>query len=87
MFSSSQIVKDDINFRLTGLASSVLREKMIVSILSDKFPSPQHCNMYSADTRAQAEGDTADGESCDNIFLIDQNRAFSLVLTSSLLRF
>ena len=57
MFLSSQIVKDDINFRLTGLASSVLREKMIVSILSDKFPSPQHCNMY----RPEPEGDT-DGE-------------------------
>ena len=77
MFSSSQIVKDDINFRLTGLASSVLREKMIVSILSDKFPSPQHCNMYSAETRAQAEGDTADGESCDNIFFTVQNRALA----------
>ena len=73
MLSSSQIVKDDINFRLTGLASSVLREKMIVSILSDKFPSPQHCNMYSADTRAQAEGDTADGESRDNISFTVQN--------------
>jgi len=50
-----QIVKENINSRLTGLASSVLREKMIVSILSDKFPSPQHCNMYSPETRGEGE--------------------------------
>ena len=60
-------MKENINSRLTGLASSVLREKMIVSILSDKFPSPQHCNMYSAETRGEGEGDTQDGESGDII--------------------
>ena len=39
-------MKDDINGRLTGLASSVLREKMVNLILSDKFPSVEHCNIY-----------------------------------------
>ena len=55
-------MKENINSRLTGLASSVLREKMIVSILSDKFPSPQHCNMYSPETRGEGEEAGDNGE-------------------------
>ena len=53
-------MKENINSRLTGLASSVLREKMIVIILSDKFPSPQHCNMYSPETRGEEAGDNGE---------------------------
>ena len=41
-----QILKEDINGRLTGLASSVLREKMVTLILSENFPSVEHCNIY-----------------------------------------
>ena len=65
---SFQILKDNINFRLTGLASSVLREKMIKSILSDKFPSAHNCNMYVPEARgAEAEeGDAAEGECQDS---------------------
>ena len=55
-------MKENLNTRLTGLASSVLREKMIVSILSDKFPSPQHCNMYSPETRGEGEEAGDNGE-------------------------
>ena len=35
---------------------------MIVSILSDKFPSPQHCNMYSPETRGEGEEASDNGE-------------------------
>ena len=52
----SQILKDDINSRLTGLASSVLREKMISLILSDQFPSVEHCNIYQQE-RKEEEGE------------------------------
>ena len=57
-----QILKDDINYRLTGLASSVLREKMITKILSDRFPSVEHCNIYVPHRRDEAEEDTEDDD-------------------------
>ena len=31
---------------MTGLASSVIRDKMIKIILSDKFPSVENCNIH-----------------------------------------
>ena len=66
---SFQILKEDINTRLTGLASSVLREKMICNILSDKFPSMQHCNVYVPDTRSDA-ADAANEEDDDGELLV-----------------
>ena len=41
-----EMLKQDINGQLTGIASSVLREKMISLILSKQFPSIEHCNIY-----------------------------------------
>lgn len=50
-----QIMKDDINGRMTGLASSVLREKMIKLILSDKFPSVENCNIHYVPEKKDAD--------------------------------
>ena len=50
-----QILKDGINNRLTGLASSVLREKMVQLILSEQFPSIEHCNIYVPEKRDYVE--------------------------------
>merc|ERR1719158_1285912 len=55
-----QILKDDINGRLTGLASSVLREKMVALILSEKFPSIEHCNIYVPEKKDDVEVDPND---------------------------
>jgi len=55
-----QVLKDDINGRLTGLASSVLREKMVNLILSDKFPSVEHCNIYVPEKKDDVEVDPND---------------------------
>ena len=41
-----ELLKQDINVQLTGIASSVIREKMITLILSKEFPSAEHCNIY-----------------------------------------
>ena len=66
-----QILKEDINNRLTGLASSVLREKMISLILSDKFPSVEHCNIYQQDRKDDEQEASEDTElitpNCPNI--------------------
>jgi len=66
-----QILKDDINTRLTGLASSVLREKMISLILSDRFPSIEHCNIYVPETSRDENDEIDDTDilvpSCPNI--------------------
>jgi len=55
-----QILKDDINGRLTGLASSVLREKMVSLILSEKFPSIEHCNIYVPEKKDDVDVDPND---------------------------
>ena len=34
---------------MTGIASSVIREKMVSHILSEQFPSVEYCNMYQSD--------------------------------------
>ena len=39
-------LKDQLNSRMSGIASSLIRQKMLKIILSDRFPSPQHCNVY-----------------------------------------
>lgn len=66
-----QILKDDINSRLTGLASSVLREKMISLILSDQFPSVEHCNIYQQERKEEGAEGAEDSElitpNCPNI--------------------
>jgi hypothetical protein len=48
-----QILKDDINTKLTGVASSVIREKMVTLILSERFPSMENCNMFLSDGKVQ----------------------------------
>ena len=67
----SQILKDDVNSRLTGLASSVLREKMISLILSDNFPSVEHCNIYQQEKKDEEMEASEDTEliapNCPNI--------------------
>lgn len=67
----SQILKDDVNSRLTGLASSVLREKMISLILSDNFPSVEHCNIYQQEKKDEEIEASEDTEliapNCPNI--------------------
>ena len=55
-----QILKDGINNRLTGLASSVLREKMVQLILSEQFPSIEHCNIYVPEKKDNVEVDPND---------------------------
>ena len=66
-----QILKEDINNRLTGLASSVLREKMISLILSDQFPSMEHCNIYQQDRKDDDQETSEDTDlitpNCPNI--------------------
>ena len=39
-------LKKQLNGQMSGIASSVIRQKMLRIILSDRFPSPQYCNMY-----------------------------------------
>ena len=39
-------LKAQINSTMSGIASSVIRQKMLKIILSDRFPSPQYCNMF-----------------------------------------
>lgn len=39
-------LKDQLNGRMSGIASSAIRQKMLKIILSDRFPSPQYCNIY-----------------------------------------
>ena len=52
------ILKDDINSKLTGVASSVLREKMVGTILSDKFPSTENYIIYfPQDKKVTGEGE------------------------------
>merc|ERR1719309_1835915 len=55
-----QILKDDINSRMTGLASSVIRDKMIKIILSDKFPSVENCNIHYVPDKKDDDLDTGD---------------------------
>ena len=38
-------LKHQLNSKMSGLASSVIRQKMLRLILSDAFPSPNYCNM------------------------------------------
>lgn len=54
-----QILKDDINTKLTGVASSVIREKMVSLILSENFPSMEYCNMFVSDGKDDQENDLA----------------------------
>ena len=46
-------LKDQLNSRMSGIASSLIRQKMLKIILSDRFPSPQHCNIYIKRGRKQ----------------------------------
>ena len=46
-------LKDQLNGRMSGIASSLIRQKMLKIILSDRFPSPQHCNVYIKRGRKQ----------------------------------
>ena len=39
-------LKKQLNGQMSGIASSVIRQKMLRIILSDRFPSPQYCNMF-----------------------------------------
>ena len=48
-FFSFKILKEDINSKVTGIASSAVREKMVSFILSERFPSVEYCNMYQSD--------------------------------------
>ena len=65
-----ELLKQDINGQLTGIASSVLREKMIRLILSKQFPSVEHCNIYVPEKRDN-DGNPGDEEAiipaCPNI--------------------
>jgi hypothetical protein len=47
-------LKDDINTKLTGVASSVIREKMVTLILSERFPSMEYCNMFLSDGKVSS---------------------------------
>ena len=49
-----KILKTDINSKVTGIASSSVREKMVTNILSDNYPSVQHCNMYLTEDKVSA---------------------------------
>jgi len=67
-----QLLKDDINGKLTGIASSSIREKMVSIILSEKFPSMEYCNMYQSDGKDEGGTDGSDDEElvisvCPNI--------------------
>ena len=39
-------LKNQLNGQMSGIASSVIRQKLLRLILSDRFPSPQYCNIY-----------------------------------------
>jgi len=65
-----KILKNDIKYRITGIASSSIREKMVTMILSDKFPSEENCNIYT-DTKDES-ADSVESEeivipTCPNI--------------------
>jgi len=66
------LLKDDINSKVTGIASSAIREKMVTIILSEKFPSMEYCNMYQSDIKDEGGLDASDDEEmvvsvCPNI--------------------
>ena len=43
-----QDLKRQLNTRMSGIASSAIRQKMLMKILSSgDFPSPRYCNMYT----------------------------------------
>jgi hypothetical protein len=63
-------LKNDIKYKVTGIASSSIREKMVSMILSENFPSEEYCNMYT-DTKDE-NADTGESEeivipTCPNI--------------------
>jgi len=67
-----QILKENINHKVTGIASSAVREKMVAMILSDRFPSAQYCNMYQAEAKEDGNGEGSEEEDpivpvCPNI--------------------
>ena len=63
-----ELLKQDINGQLTGIASSVLREKMITLILSKQFPSVEHCNIFVPERRNSSDGyEEAIIPACPNI--------------------
>jgi len=67
-----QILKEDINSKVTGIASSAVREKMVSFILSERFPSVEYCNMYQSDGKEDTGVDGAEEEElivpvCPNI--------------------
>ena len=48
-------LKDQLNGRMSGIASSTIRQKMLRIILSERFPSPNYCNIYIKRTRKPNE--------------------------------
>jgi len=66
-----QILKTDINSKVTGIASSSVREKMVTNILSDNYPSVQHCNMYLTEDKDESTDSVDEDEmvvpACPNI--------------------
>ena len=49
------VLKDQLNSRMSGIASSSMRQKMLKIILSERFPSPKYCNIYIKRARKQNE--------------------------------
>ena len=61
-----ELLKQDINSHLRGVASSVLREKMISLILSKQFPSVEHCNIFIPPKKENGDSEEAIIPSCPN---------------------
>ena len=62
-----ELLKQDINGQLTGIASSVLREKMITLILSKQFPSVEHCNIFVPERKDSDGNEEMIIPACPNI--------------------
>ncbi len=40
------LLKDQLNSKMRGVASTSLRQKMLQIVFSERYPSPQYCNVY-----------------------------------------
>ena len=46
-----RLLKEQLDENMSGIASSVLREKMMRRILSEEFPTAKHCQRVAASRR------------------------------------